>query len=157
MTTKAKQKVGEVLQSISEKHAGELTPERVLAFAKSDKSPIHHLFCWDDTKAAREYRLIQAGALIRRIKVRWIDDDKNVHRMRQFINVRVVNPDEIGDDSRTKVRERGIYLNCREALGNYEEQVLADCKRDAKAFAEKYAALKAAAPIIASIKFVFDD
>jgi hypothetical protein len=42
-----------------------LDPEFVLLHAADETSALHPFFEWDDTEAAREYRLIQARGLIR--------------------------------------------------------------------------------------------
>ncbi len=42
----------------------ELTASGVLAEAENKSSPFHELFEWDDSKAAHEYRLIQAQIII---------------------------------------------------------------------------------------------
>lgn len=39
------------------------------AAAEDPSSPLHTHFTWDDSEAARKYRLAQAGALIRRVKL----------------------------------------------------------------------------------------
>ncbi len=44
---------------------GKFTAKEVLAEAESPKSPIHRYFEWDDTKAAKLYRLGQARKMIR--------------------------------------------------------------------------------------------
>jgi hypothetical protein len=48
---------------------GTLKPATVVEEARDPESPLHRHFNWDDTEAAQSYRLIQAGVLIRRIKV----------------------------------------------------------------------------------------
>lgn len=48
---------------------GVLTPQAVVDEATNPASPLHVAFDWDDTSAAAKYRLIQAGRLIKRIKV----------------------------------------------------------------------------------------
>ena len=57
----------EVKNKLAEIHArdGTLKPAAVIKEAKSSRSPLHHLFTWDDTIAAREHRLNQARQLIR--------------------------------------------------------------------------------------------
>jgi len=49
--------------------SGELTPEGVVEHARSEDSPIHHLFEWDDDRAAHQYRIEQARELIRSVRV----------------------------------------------------------------------------------------
>jgi hypothetical protein len=46
-----------------------LTPEHVLEDAANPLSPLHPYFEWDDSAAAKEYRLIQARQLIRSVVV----------------------------------------------------------------------------------------
>lgn len=50
--------------------AGLVTPEAVLRKAKSSANPLHKHFNWDDTEAARLYRLEQARGLIVRYYVK---------------------------------------------------------------------------------------
>ncbi len=42
------------------KRDGQLTASGILKMAENESSPLHSIFEWDDTKAAREYRLYQA-------------------------------------------------------------------------------------------------
>lgn len=44
--------------------AGKLTPEEVIRLARSPESILHPLFEWDDSVAARKYRVDQARTLI---------------------------------------------------------------------------------------------
>lgn len=48
---------------------GTLTPISVVEHARSPESPLHRYFEWDDTAAAENFRLLQAGFLIRRVRV----------------------------------------------------------------------------------------
>lgn len=52
------------LQRLADENDGLLKPETVVEVARSKNSPLHGCFCWDDTEAAREYRLWQARKLI---------------------------------------------------------------------------------------------
>jgi hypothetical protein len=63
------QVAGEALEKVRGHNSGELTPEAVVQSAKPKSSPLHALFEWDDKKAGQEYRLQQAGILIRSIVV----------------------------------------------------------------------------------------
>jgi hypothetical protein len=49
--------------------AGELTPEIVVEAATPEDHPLHDRFEWDDTEAARRYRLVQGGELLRAVRV----------------------------------------------------------------------------------------
>ena len=51
------------------KKDGSLTASGVLADAESPTSKLHSLFQWDDSKAANEFRLIEARKVIKRINI----------------------------------------------------------------------------------------
>lgn len=59
---KNKESIRSLLVSLAD--AGRLTPDEVLKRAKSKDSPLHDLFEWNDSEAARKYRLNQARDLI---------------------------------------------------------------------------------------------
>jgi len=63
--------VAPVLEKIERKH-GVLTPDLVLREAQKKKSPLRKWFEWDDTEAARQYRLEQARELIRSVVVTFV-------------------------------------------------------------------------------------
>lgn len=48
-------------------HDGYIDPEVVVEAAAHPDSPMHRYFTWDDTEAARRYRIAQAGQLVRRV------------------------------------------------------------------------------------------
>lgn len=62
------------------KKAGKLTASGVLEMANNPKSPLYRLFEWDDDKAAKQYRLMQARQVIKLVNVK-IDkpEDRIVH------------------------------------------------------------------------------
>lgn len=62
------------------KKKGRLTASGILALAAKKTSPLHSLFEWNNTKAAEEYRLIQARKVILQANVKIEDiEDKIVH------------------------------------------------------------------------------
>ena len=69
--------IREEMQAIA-KTTGELTPDSVVDAARNPNSAMHSQFEWDDTEAAASYRLSQARALIKRVKVTVIRPDKEV-------------------------------------------------------------------------------
>lgn len=56
------------LKTLEEKN-GSLTPQAVVTAASSPDSVLHGFFQWDDTVAAREYRLWQARQMIASVTV----------------------------------------------------------------------------------------
>jgi hypothetical protein len=70
------------LAKIAKLNGGRVTPDAVLADAQNAKSPLHDQFEWDDTVAARQYRLQQARELIRSVKVEITTNTKTVSTVR---------------------------------------------------------------------------
>ncbi len=65
------QVVGEHMEYLREQAGGKLTPDVVLEDARNPNSPLAPYFEWDDTEAARQYRIQQARGLIRSVVVRY--------------------------------------------------------------------------------------
>jgi hypothetical protein len=59
------QVVGERLAELEEIGGGHITPRQVVEDARSDESPLHPAFEWDDEEAAERFREDQARRLIR--------------------------------------------------------------------------------------------
>lgn len=76
--------VTDVLLTLADR--GELTPPAVVDAARPEESPLHSCFEWDDGRAAEQYRLVQAGTLIRRVRVTVITGD-TTNRVREFVHV----------------------------------------------------------------------
>lgn len=53
------------LESVRVQNGGVLRPEDVVEFARDPKTALHKKFEWDDTEAARLYRLEEARGIIR--------------------------------------------------------------------------------------------
>jgi hypothetical protein len=64
------QSVGRELEAIGARNGQSLDAEMVLQAAKEPASTLHKYFEWDDTEAARQYRLEQARLIVRSIEVR---------------------------------------------------------------------------------------
>lgn len=62
-------KAGREMEAVRRENNGALTPDALLARARSANSATHDHFEWDDTKAAHQHRLDQAGDLIRAITI----------------------------------------------------------------------------------------
>ena len=53
------------LRLIEKKNGGLIQPEDVVIFARNEKTALHSVFEWDNTKAAEQYRICQARHLLR--------------------------------------------------------------------------------------------
>jgi hypothetical protein len=146
-----KPKASDAIRELAEKH-GQLTPEIVLEAAKPKTSPLHRFFQWDNTKAAAQYRLVQAACLIRRIKVTYQTADEKTVRVRAFVNVTPERRECADEDP--DAGTRGIYVSTHDAMtsDHYRAQVLQQCKSDVETFRRKWTALNEASDIIAAME-----
>jgi hypothetical protein len=55
-------------EALLAKHGERISPRALLDEARDFNSPFHDFFNWNDDEAAEQYRLIQAGQLLRRWK-----------------------------------------------------------------------------------------
>lgn len=133
----------DAIRALARKH-GSITAEIVLKDATRKTSPLHPFFDWNDTEAARKYRLIQAASLIRKINVQYLVGDERTIRVRAFHNVSDDSDEESG----------GYYVPLETALTveSYREQLMANCRRDMAAFQQKYAALSEVSAVIDAMK-----
>lgn len=117
--------VGKHFEKLEKKY-GEVNKVNVLESARPEKSPIHSLFEWDDTKAAENYRLEQARLLICNLDVEVEHDEEKPIVCRAFVNV-----------SETK---KGSFINIQSAFQNEDtkELVLKRALQELQAFENKY-------------------
>lgn len=73
-TRARKGKISEALQLLGEKTGGILTPYDVVKQASSKSSPLHNSFEWDDTKAGKKYRLMQARLMLTTVKIEFMGE-----------------------------------------------------------------------------------
>lgn len=64
----AKVEIAERLRELEQAN-GRLIPSDVVEEARNPESPLHSHFEWDNSEAATKYRLLQAGVLIRSVKL----------------------------------------------------------------------------------------
>lgn len=57
----------EFIQSLE--RDGEITPDELVEAAHPEESPIHDMFTWDDSEAARKHRVNEARSALARVRV----------------------------------------------------------------------------------------
>lgn len=131
------------LERIRKANGGVLVPEHVVEAARSEDSPLHSRFTWDDSEAAHQYRLVQARALIR---VRVFTEPQTASTVRAYVSLK---RDRYNGES-------GGYREIRQVLKVKElrEELLAEAMEDMKAFEAKYHALNELAPVFEAMKSV---
>lgn len=136
---------GAALEEIERKH-GKVTPEIVLNEASANDHPLHGSFEWDDSAAARKWRLEQARYLVRMITVT-IEQFDRPTPVRAYVSVTQSNePDQ------------RVYVGIESAMHDVEmrEQVLSRAKRDLREWRERYAELRELASVFAAIDEVVE-
>ena len=109
----------EALKAIAKRDGGLLRPQAVVDAARPEDSPLHGAFCWDDTEAARLYRLDQAQRLIRRFTIE-IESDGETVDIPAFINV---------SSDRSSGRDVNPYRMTQDVMRS--EDLLAAAEKDA--------------------------
>lgn len=106
---------------------GVITPTLVLEHASDPSSILHGFFEWDDTEAARRFRLVQAGNLIARVRVVWKEREaaKRVS-MRMYYDV---------SEARDSQRQYASILTMDEGM---LERARANARRDMVRMRERY-------------------
>jgi hypothetical protein len=62
-----------------------VSPELLVESARSADSTLNRLFTWDDTEAARNYRVQQAATILRSIEVIYVSGPKNPMRAFEIV------------------------------------------------------------------------
>lgn len=119
----------EELEKVRTKGGGTLKPEDVVEFARDKSTALHERFCWDDTEAARRWRLHQAAEIIR-VQVQIIDKT-NKDPVRVYVSL-------------TTDRETGKgYRKITDVISDKQlaEVMLKDALAELIAFKRKYGVL----------------
>lgn len=129
--------VGSTLDDIRAKR-GTLTPEIIVEESTPKKAPLHSCFEWDDTLAARKWRLAEARNIVNTVIVVEHGAEGNEIETPAFPNI------SIGGD-----RESREYIPHEEVFGNGEmrESYLADVLARLRYMRAKYGHLKELAAV----------
>jgi hypothetical protein len=120
------QKIGEAIQAVANKNGGRLIPESVEEAARPKNHPLHPFFEWDDSIAARAYRVDQARHLIRLVRV---EDDTAEEHPHAFIS--------LNDGGGICYRSLGDV----QRSANLQLAVMKAARRDLEAFQRRYRSL----------------
>jgi hypothetical protein len=99
-------KVVQALEKLETKD-GKLDPETVVAAAENVKSPLHHLFTWDDSEAARQWRLEQARSIIRLVRIEVKIQDRNIRTIAYVHDPEMDITSKDADGDATTIRRMG--------------------------------------------------
>jgi len=124
-----------VLESIRKKNGGILRAEDVVTAARPINHPLHSRFTWDNTEAAKQYRLWQAREMIR-VTVTFIGKARSTTRA--YVS--------LIDDRKN---EGGGYRTIQSVMLNksMRQSLLNEALAELKVFELKYHQLKELVPI----------
>ncbi len=141
MTTATTQRatVFDELKRLTELHGGTLLPSVVVDAARADHSPLHHLFEWDDTAAAEQWRLLQARNVINAV-VTYEKHGDNEIAVRAFVSL----PSDRG--------ENGYRLTVA-VMSDAERrlELLTEARAEMLRFKDKYKSLSELASVFEAI------
>lgn len=125
---------------------GLLRPEAVVQAAADPASPLHSSFTWDDTEAARRYRLDQARALIR-VAVTILPH--HAEPVRAYVSLTSDRSSRPERNERGEEREAGGYRPLPAVLQDDEQRrlLLEDALADLRTLQRKYAQLSELASV----------
>lgn len=137
-------KIKQELEALAEANNGLLKPEAVVEFAKDPETALHSRFEWDDTEAAKAYRLWQARQIIK-VMVDVLPNENESH-YQVFVSLK--------DDR----RNGGGYRPMVEVMTNDEmrRQLLTQAHNDFKLWQKKYQQIKELAPVFAQMDLVME-
>lgn len=124
------------LELIRKENNGVINPHDVIEYAKNPNTSLHSCFEWDNTKAAKEYRLYQARSLI---AVMVIVEPNTQKEVKAYVNVRK-------DDS-----EKRGYISTKE-VKEHRSSILLDAFMELENFKRKYFFVQELKPIVRSIE-----
>lgn len=136
--------VGRHLENLRARNGGILTPEIVLDDAQDESSPLHPFFEWDDTEAARQFRLKQARNVIRSV-VAIYKEAPTREPIRAYVHVRT-------EDAPPRYMETSAALACSPT----RDAVLRRAKAELDAWRRRYADLQELAEVMAMIGLIGD-
>lgn len=119
--------IGAALSAIAAENGGELRPQDVVAAARAKTHPLHAHFEWNDKAAADAYRIDQARALIRIVRV---DVEEDKEPVRAFFSVK--------DEGRQRYQPVEKVLNS----ASMQLSLLKMARRDLESFKTRYAAIR---------------
>ncbi len=131
------------LRRLEEVNGGKLTPDVVVDAAAHPASPMHQYFEWDDSEAAREYRLSQARTLITSVRVR-IESLPSRPMVRAFVHVQ------------GPAANKSHYASAAKAMSDPDTRdvILARALQELQSFQKRYAEFMELAEVFSSIEAI---
>jgi len=132
------------IEEIKERRKG-ITPQLLIIESRKKKSPLHNCFEWNDSKAAKEYRIVQAHEILRSLVI-----EVDVEEYEEPRHVRaLIAPSSIEADT-TSWTTIGEVCDDEELQAAYMRQL----KHDLNAIKNKIKSFKIFSEIVKAIEAV---
>lgn len=130
----------EELELIAESNGGILRPQDVVEFAKDESTTLHKSFEWDDSEAAKKYRIVQAQQVIR-CHVIQLESDNGPRTVRAYQSL----PSMRGENHE--------YVKTTDCMNNdeWKAEMLKTALQELNAFREKYSILSSLDPLFEAL------
>lgn len=141
----------EALAALSSGEVGGLRPNDIVRAAEPEDSPLHRFFEWDDSEAARSYRLHQARNLARSWRIEIVRENlpTRVFPVSGLVSIRVTSDTESGGE------RRYVQFSDAEQNPEYLAQLVQDAWRRLRYWRNLYEQYSSF-PQFASLRPVFD-
>jgi hypothetical protein len=136
-----------IVEQLRKENNGNVTAEALVQVASAKRNPLHAEFTWDDTEAAREYRLVQARSMLRSFHV--VRDELKTDRPQRVYQV---VRERVTDKAGTS-RARHVYKTIDDIMRDPDlrAEVLQRALRELISFRQRYRDLNELAVILRSI------
>jgi hypothetical protein len=138
--------VKQTVAELAEKNGGLVHPVDVVEAARDPASPLHSEFEWDDSAAADAFRLVQAGALLRRMKVTVVKEGATP----KVVNVRLMHSLPSDRANGGGYRMLPQIVASPELSADLRQQAI----RELQAFRRKYEDIAELGPVMKAIEQV---
>ena len=134
-------------EALIEKYEGRISPRILVDESRDPRAPLHHKFTWDDEEAGENYRLVQAGQLIRTWRGSLLRIDREANLIRVETQRRVQSP------LSQRGKDKDSYSTIEEIMSNpiTREEMLQTVLRELSAYRKRYAQLLALANVWAAV------
>jgi hypothetical protein len=141
MKNRISKKASEAVTSIAESK-GFVTAEMVVDAARDERSPLHGLFVWDDTEAARLYRLGRARWVIQNVTVT-IESRGKMIETRSLVSL-----------STDRCAGGGVFRPTVVVMRKEDTRrlMLEDARSEMQAFIDKYSRLRELARVVSAMR-----
>lgn len=136
------------LMALYAAHDGTLSPRHIVDSARDPSSPLHDEFEWNDEEAGELYRLAQAGALVRRMKLTIIRQDREARK------IHITTTRDFQSRASKRHGDDAGYETLADILddANKRTELLAQVLKELNAYRKRYAELTELSEIWDAIK-----